>query len=156
VPIPDFQTAMRPLLTYLSDGKEQSNQEILKSLAELFKLSEDELAQLLPSGLQPLFTNRIAWAKSHLKAAGLIESPRRGYYRILPRGLEVLKANPSRVDLRVRNQFPDYVEFRTSKNEVGEPKTSETVSSRRKRHRQVDSRGSSRVRLSTNQRAARG
>jgi restriction system protein len=84
VPIPDFQTLMLPLLVHLSDGKEHSNQETLKSLAEHFKLNDNELAQLLPSGLQPLFTNRIAWAKSHLKAAGLIESPRRGYYKIRP------------------------------------------------------------------------
>jgi restriction system protein len=115
---------MLPLLKHLSDGKEHSNQETLKSLAERFKLTDDELAQLLPSGLQPLFANRIAWAKSHLKAAGLIESPDRGYYKISPRGLEVLKANPSRVDLRVLNQFPEYVEFRTPKNDVGEPKSS--------------------------------
>jgi restriction system protein len=87
-------------------------------------LSGDELAQLLPSELQPLFTNQIAWAKSHLKAAGLIESPRRGYYKIRPRGLQVLKANPSRVDLRVLNQFPGYLEFRTPKNDVGESKSS--------------------------------
>jgi len=115
---------MLPLLKHLSDGKEHSNQETLKNLAEHFKLSDDELTQLLPSGPQPLFTNRIAWAKSHLKAAGLIESPRRGYYKISPRGLEVLKANPSRVDLRVLNQFPEYVEFRTPKNDVGESKAS--------------------------------
>jgi restriction system protein len=123
VSIPDFQTLMLPLLVQLSDGKEHSNQETLKSLAEHFQLSDDELTQLLPSGLQSIFTNRIAWAKSHLKAAGLIESPRRGFYKIRPRGLEILKANPSRVDLRVLNQFPEYVEFRTPKNDVGEPKS---------------------------------
>ena len=77
--VPDFQTVMLPLLVHLSDGKEHSNQETLKSLAEHFQLSDDELTQLLPSGLQSIFTNRIAWAKSHFKAAGLIESPRRGY-----------------------------------------------------------------------------
>jgi restriction system protein len=107
---------------HLSDGKEHSNQETLKSLAEHFQLTEEELAQLLPSGVQPLFTNRIAWAKSHLKAAGLIESPRRGYYKVCPRGLEVLKANPTRVDLRVLNQFSEYVDFRTPKDDIGEPK----------------------------------
>jgi restriction system protein len=120
VSIPDFQTVMLPLLVHLSNGKEHSNQETLKDLAEHFQLTEDELAQRLPSGLQAIFTNRIAWAKSHLKAAGLIESPRRGYYKICPRGLEVLKANPARVDLRVLNQFPEYVEFRTPKDEAGE------------------------------------
>jgi len=114
---------MLPLLVHLSDGKEHSNQETLKSLAEHFQLSDEDLAQRLPSGLQSIFTNRIAWAKSHLKAAGLIESPRRGSYKIRPRGLEVLKANPSRVDLRALNQFPEYVEFRTPKDEVGEPKS---------------------------------
>lgn len=109
---------MLPLLVHLIDGKEHSNQETLKDLAEHFQLSDDELAQRLPSGLQTIFTNRIAWAKSHLKAAGLIESPRRGYYKIRPRGLEVLKTNSARVDLRVLNQFPEYVEFRTPKNGV--------------------------------------
>lgn len=120
--IPDFQTVMLPLLMHLNDGKEHSNQETLKDLAEHFQLTDDELAQRLPSGLQAIFTNRIAWAKSHLKAAGLIEAPRRGYHKICPRGLEVLKANPARVDLRLLNQFPEYVEFRTPKDDVGEPK----------------------------------
>jgi len=69
VSIPDFQSVMLPLLIHLGDGKEHSNQETLKSLAEDFQLSDEELAQLLPSGLQAVFTNRIAWAKSHLKAA---------------------------------------------------------------------------------------
>jgi len=64
VAIPDFQTVMLPLLMHLSNGKEHSNQETLKALAEHFQLSDEELAQLLPSGLQPLFNNRIAWAKS--------------------------------------------------------------------------------------------
>lgn len=122
MPIPDFQTVMLPLLVHLTDGKEHSNPQTLKALAEHFQLSEDELAQRLPSGLQAVFNNRVAWAKSHLKAAGLIDWPRRGYYKISPRGLDVLKANPSRVDLRLLNQFPEYVEFRTPKDEVGEPK----------------------------------
>lgn len=123
MPIPDFQTVMLPLVRHLSDGQEHSNQETLKSLAEHFKISQDDLTQLLPSGMQSIFSNRIAWAKTHLKAAGLIESPRRGYYKIRSRGVEVLKANPSRVDLRLLNQFPEYVEFRKPKNETGEVKS---------------------------------
>ena len=122
MPIPDFQTVMLPLLVHLSDGNEHSNQKTLNSLADHFKLTEQERTELLPSGLQPVFTNRIAWAKTYLKAAGLIESPRRGYYKISPRGLEVLKTNPSRVDLRLLNQFPEYVEFRTPKDEINEAK----------------------------------
>jgi restriction system protein len=76
VPIPDFQTLMHPLLVHVSDGKEHPNQETLKSLSEHFQLTDEELAQLLPSGLQSIFTNRIAWVKSHLKAADLSESNR--------------------------------------------------------------------------------
>jgi restriction endonuclease Mrr len=67
VPIPDFQTAMLPLLKHLSDGKEHSNQETLKSLAEHFKLSEDELAQLLPSGLQPILPTVLRGLKPTLR-----------------------------------------------------------------------------------------
>ena len=120
--IPDFQGVMLPLSVHLSDGKEHANQETLKDLGEHFQLTDDELAQLFPSGLQAVFTNRIAWAQSHLKAAGLIESARHGYYKIRPRGLEILKSNPSRVDLRLLNQFPEYVAFRVPKDEIGKTK----------------------------------
>lgn len=117
--IPDFQTVMLPLLVYLRDGQEHSTQETLKALVEQFRLTEEERAQLLPSGQQPIFTNRVGWAKSHLKAAGLIESPRRGYYKICPRGIDVLHTNPERVDLRLLRQFPEHLEFRKTKREAG-------------------------------------
>lgn len=117
--IPDFQTVMLPLLVHMRDGQEHSNQETLNVLAEQFRLTEEECTQLLPSGQQPTFTNRVAWAKSHLKAAGLIESPRRGYYTICPRGVEVLRTNPERVDLRFLSQFPEYQEFRKTHREAG-------------------------------------
>ena len=71
MPIPDFQTLMRPLLQHLSDGADHSNQETASVLADQFHLSEDERTQLLPSGKQSVFTNRVAWAKSHLKQAGV-------------------------------------------------------------------------------------
>jgi restriction system protein len=116
--IPDFQTVMLPLLVHLRDGQEHSNQDTLKALAEQFHLTEEERSQLLPSGQQPIFTNRVAWARSHLKAASLIESPRRGYYKICPRGLEVLQTNPERVDFRFLSQFPEYLEFRKTKREA--------------------------------------
>ena len=115
--IPDFQTIMLPLLRHLEDGRERGNQDTLDHLARHFGLTEDELAQLLPSGRARLFVNRVAWAKTHLKASGLIDSPRRGFYKMTPRGREVLKTNPDRVDLRLLRTFPEYQEFRTSKGE---------------------------------------
>lgn len=116
--IPDFQTIMLPLLRHLEDGRERGNQESLDDLARQFALTEEERAKLLPSGLARLFTNRVAWAKTHLKMAGLIDSPRRGFYRITPRGREVLKSNPARVDLRLLKTFPEYQEFRSTKRET--------------------------------------
>jgi restriction system protein len=117
--IPDFQTLMLPLLRHLADGTERSNQETLEALAREFNLTEDERIQLLPSGKQTVFRNRVAWAKAHFKRAGLIESPQRGVYRITDRGRSVLAGNPERIDLRFLDQFPGHREFRaSSKTEV--------------------------------------
>jgi restriction system protein len=109
---------MLPLLQHLEDGRERSNQETLAALAQHFGLTEQDRTILLPSGRTPVFTNRVAWAKAHLKAAGLLESPRRGFYRLASRGAEVLKRNPDRVDLRLLKTFPEYQEFRNSKREA--------------------------------------
>src|SRR5207302_1153160 len=84
--IPDFQSLMLPLLRSLADGPERSTQETLDALAEELGLTEADVTQPLPSRKAPLFTNRVAWAKLHLKRAGLIDSPRRGVYRLTERG----------------------------------------------------------------------
>lgn len=115
MPIPDFQTLMRPLLQHLSDDSDHSNQETVSVLVDQFHLSEEERIQLLPSGKQSVFTNRIAWAKSHLKQAGLIESPRWGVYRISARGLTLLRATEGPINIKVLSQFPEYQKFRSSK-----------------------------------------
>jgi len=115
--IPDFQSLMLPLLRHLQDGRERTNQETLEALAQEFGLTEQEREELLPSGRQPVFTNRVAWAKVHLKAARLIESPRRGVYKITARGRELLKQKPQRADLRLLRTFPEYQEWRTPRPE---------------------------------------
>lgn len=71
MPIPDFQSTMRPLLEVLSDGKEWRMRDVTEALATRFDLTPAERAEMLPSGQQTLFSNRVAWAKTHLKAAGL-------------------------------------------------------------------------------------
>jgi restriction system protein len=112
MPIPDFQTIMLPLLYCFSDGREHSIQDLMNILAEKFSLSEDELNTLLPSGKQTIFYNRVGWARTYLTKAGLLEMSRRSYYRITERGKQVLARNPSRIDMRFLEQFPEYVEFR--------------------------------------------
>jgi restriction system protein len=95
MPIPDFQSILLPLMGLCADGKEHAISETTEALADQFKLSDDERKALLPSGVQEVFRYRVAWAKSHLKMAGLLEAPRRGIYRITERGLEAVGQNPA-------------------------------------------------------------
>jgi len=112
MPIPDFQSIMRPLLEAHQDGKEHLNRDLVAELADHFELSDQERREMLPSGGARLFDNRVGWAKSHISQAGLLESPRRAVSRITDRGREVLRDHPERIDLRVLNEFEDYREFR--------------------------------------------
>lgn len=120
MPIPDFQSVMRPLLECISDGHEHAMRETLERLAEHFKLTGEELKRLLPSGRQEIFTNRVAWAKTHLRMAGLIEPTARGVFRITQRGKDVLRTSQDRVDLRILRKQPGYLEAREKKRERSE------------------------------------
>jgi len=124
--IPDFQSIMRPLLDHLSDGEIRRNRDTNDYLAKYFQLTEEELSEMLPSGYARLFDNRIGWAKTHLKGAGLIESPGRAKYRITQRGLDALAKNGQEINLGYLKQFEEYKEFQTgSKTE----KTTEATTS---------------------------
>jgi len=79
--IPDFQRIMLPLLKFCADGQEHTNREAIDSLAKEFGLTEDEQKQLLPSGQQCVFDNRVAWARAHMKMADLLENTSRGIFR---------------------------------------------------------------------------
>jgi restriction system protein len=117
--IPDFQTVMLPLLVFASDQHEHSPREAIEALAQTFQLTDKERAALLPSGQQAVFDNRVHWAVSYLKHAGLLEATRRGYFRIADRGVQVLSQSPARIDLRYLQQFPEFVEFRESRRTKG-------------------------------------
>jgi restriction system protein len=109
--IPDFETIMRPLLAHLADGGDHQTRETLDVLAEEFGLSDDERRELLPSGKQPLFTNRVAWAKFYLKKAGAVANPRRGIYRITDVGRQLLGQNPDRIDSSILQSIPEFRDF---------------------------------------------
>lgn len=121
MPIPDFQSVMRPLMDVISDGKEHSMREALDRLADHFELAEEERKRLLPSGQQEVFTNRVAWAKTHLRMAGLIEATARGVFKITPRGQELLRTTQDRIDLRMLQKQPGYLEARGRKREKPTP-----------------------------------
>lgn len=113
--IPDYQTIMLPLLKFAGDGREHHIREAINYLAEKFGLSEEERKLLLPSGQEYVFDNRVRWAKTYLTKAGLLDSPKRGYFKITERGLNVLKNPPQKIDNKYLFQFPEFVEFKTKR-----------------------------------------
>jgi restriction system protein len=115
--IPDFQTLMLPLLRLLGDGAEHKASDATDELSDEFGLTSEERQEPLASGTQPRIRNRVGWACTYLKKAGLIESPARGEYRITDRGREVLASNPDRVDMKYLERFPEYVAFRDLRHE---------------------------------------
>ena len=110
--IPDFQSIMLPLLTLAGDRETHRLRESVATLAKDFGLTDEEARELVPSGQQPRFHNRVTWARTHLKKAGLLESPNRGSFRITDRGLDVLAEKPSQINAKFLEQFEEYRTFR--------------------------------------------
>lgn len=110
--IPDYQTIMLPLRRYLSDGQERSISDAIEAIATEFKLTPDERQQLLPSGTSNVIGSRVGWARTYLKKAGLLESPRRGYVCLADRGAKVIASNPTKIDVKFLEQFSEFMEFR--------------------------------------------
>ncbi|MDQ3516789.1 MAG: restriction endonuclease [Gemmatimonadota bacterium] len=110
--IPDYQTAMLPTLAALSDGSVRRAREIRDELARVFNVSDEELGELVPSGQKTLFSDRVSWALTYMKKAGLLLTPKRAHYQITPRGKELLDAKPARIDLTVLARYPDFVEWK--------------------------------------------
>ena len=109
--IPDFQKFMLPLLKIAEDGQIHSTTEALNTLASAFKLSQEEIDELIPSGPSK-FSNRMSWAKTHLKKAGLLEYPEKGSFIITKRGLDVLNTDPHEINMAYLMRFPEYQDFR--------------------------------------------
>ena len=116
MPVPDFQSLMLPVLKALSGGAETPISEVRARVATTEGLTPEEVRELLPSGKQPVFTNRIAWAVAHMSHAGLVEKVRRGVYRLTSDGEHLLVQAPTRIDLKVLRKYPAYVEWQLSKN----------------------------------------
>jgi len=115
--IPDYQTLMLPLLRISRDRGEHKFRDTVEALALEFQLTSDERSELLPSGTAFLFDNRVGWARTYLKQAGLLESPKRGIFRITERGLAVLAKDPTRVDVKYLDQFDEFRDFRSRRPE---------------------------------------
>jgi restriction system protein len=113
---PDFQTLMLPALKLFSDGQIHTNEQVVGDLAKQYSLTDEHLAEMLPSRRAPLFYNRVAWALTYLTGAQLLESVGRGQRRITDRGKKILKAPPPRIDLKFLGQFPELARLRKRKD----------------------------------------
>lgn len=110
--IPDYESVMLPLLRLAQDRQEHPFWQAVNELASQFSLTQEEQRQLLPSGRQTVFYNRVVWARTYLKQAGLLEATRRGYFRLSDRGLKVLAEKPARIDTDYLERFDEFREFR--------------------------------------------
>lgn len=127
MPIPDYESIMLPLLKFACDKKEHSLSETIDHANKFFGLTEEERRQLLPSGMQRIVDNRVGWARTYMKKAKLLESTRRGYFRITDRGLEILKQNPSEINVKFLMQFPEFVQFQTVKKDAKKDHSQKTI-----------------------------
>jgi restriction system protein len=126
MPIPDFQTLMLPLLKLAADGKEHHVREAINNLAAQFGLTENDLKELLPSGVDYLFDNRVSWARTYLKKAGLIQYSKRGYFQITDRGSNVLNQNPPKITVPFLRQFPEFRDFLAPKKSGSDERVQDT------------------------------
>ena len=114
--VPDYQSFMLPLLKLAGDQTDHSLGEAYDTLAKEFDVSDTERAELLPSGKQSRFENRVSWARTYLKKAGLIDSPVRGKFRITQRGLDVLGTDPAEITRDYLARFVEFREFKARQN----------------------------------------
>ena len=115
--IPDYQTLMRPVLACASAGETKIG-DAVEQLADKLGLTPDERAQLLPSGKQAMFANRVHWAKTYLVKAGLVEGTRRGYFRITARGQAALVDATATINNAYLDQFKEFQDFKVKVNEA--------------------------------------
>lgn len=120
MPVPDYQTLMRPVLALMEDGGEWSAASIRDAVISQFDLTADDVAERLPSGRDTTLRNRVGWALTYLYRAGLLARPRRSVYRITQRGMEVLRQHPQRVDNSVLDLFEEFQAFRS--RDAGPPR----------------------------------
>jgi restriction system protein len=109
--IPDFQSFFKPLLEIAIDGQEHSIKEAKLRIATVFNLTPDDLSELLPSGTQTKFDNRVAWAKSFFVQAKVLESPRRAYFKITDRGKQLFQQGHDRIDVKILSQYQEFLDF---------------------------------------------
>ena len=126
--VPKFHEFMKPFLIAVSDGKSYMLKELRKALATEFNLTNEELSEMLPSGTQTVFANRVQWAGTYLTKAGLLTKPSRGVFVISEEGKKVIDENPETIDVDFLTRYECFREFQgvTSQESTNMKKDIET------------------------------
>lgn len=128
--IPNYQKLMLPFLKAIADGREFKFRAIVEELGRFFDLTDKELLERYPNGGHPIFDNRVGWCRLHLKRAGLISAPRRGFVQITTQGTKVLTEDLDEIGVSYLKRIPVYLEFYTSgRNSNGDVAVNESLGS---------------------------
>jgi len=118
--VPDYQTFMLPVLRYAGANAKRiiPNVEMIEAVAQEFHLSEADRREMLPSGVQTTLVNRVSWACTYLKKAGLLEAPERAHIRITQQGVKALSAKPTGINIAFLKQYPGFQAFRERNKQI--------------------------------------
>ena len=116
MPVPDFQSLMLPALKALAGDDEVPISDVRQHVAAAALLTPEDMREMLPSGRQSVFMNRVSWAVMYLGRSGLTERVRRGVWRVTRDGAKLLADPPPRIDMNYLRKYPAYVAWRTGKN----------------------------------------
>lgn len=110
MPVPDYQTLMRPVLAAFAKGAINVS-EILPTLVEDFRLADEDAAELNVSGQSTLY-NRAHWARTYLSKAGLLKSPKRNHHEVTDLGRKMLETYPDRIDNKILAQIESFQDWK--------------------------------------------
>ncbi|MFH2107775.1 MAG: restriction endonuclease [Chrysiogenia bacterium] len=114
--VPDYQSLMLPVLRFAGKkNDETSTGEAVEALAKELNLTDEDMKEMLPSGIQSTLVNRVSWVATYMKKAGLLEATRRGYFKITSRGQDLLKKQPKVINVKLLRQYPEFIEFQQLK-----------------------------------------
>jgi restriction system protein len=111
--VPDYQSLMRPLLDFSSDGHEKRIKDAIDGIATKLHLTDEDRVELLPSGKKTVLSDRVQWAATYLAKAGAIQRTKRAHFQITDLGRQLLKDHPDGISVPVLKQFPEFLDFLT-------------------------------------------
>ena len=116
--LPKYNELYSPFLAAIQDGMPHNISKVKDAIAEQLQLSEESLSEQLPSGTQTVFANRVGWAKTYLKKAGLIESPKRAFVSITSEGKKLLASGVDITDSYLMEKYPAFKDFKKGPSEL--------------------------------------